>query len=102
MEENLYKSLDSTIHQPVRLQIMTFLHLAKQAKFIELKKELGITDGNLGAHLLKLEQNKFIKTSKKFIGNKPATLISITERGEKELIRYLDVLKNLIKNNESA
>jgi DNA-binding MarR family transcriptional regulator len=96
MKKDQHKSLDPVIHQPVRLQIMTFLHLAKEAKFAELKNELNITDGNLGSHLVKLEEKKYIKTNKKFIGSKPTTLVSITVTGEKRLVEYLDVLKSLI------
>lgn len=96
MEENLHKQINPTIHQPVRLQIMTFLHLAKQAKFSELKKEIGITDGNLGSHLQKLEDEKLIKIKKKFVAKKPTSVITISEKGETELMKYLDILKSLI------
>jgi DNA-binding MarR family transcriptional regulator len=95
--EKLHLQLNQVIHQPIRLQIMTFLHLAKNAKFSQLKKELGITDGNLGAHLAKLEEKKYIKIKKKIILNKPSSTISITEKGECELIGYLKVIKSFLK-----
>lgn len=97
MNESLHKLLNPVIHQPIRLQIMTFLQLAKSAKFTEIKKELGITDGNLGSHLIKLEDAKFIKVKKKFVNKKPTSLILITEKGEGALLDYLDVLRSLIK-----
>lgn len=98
MSENLHKKINSVIHQPVRLQIMTFLHMAKKANFSELKRELNITDGNLGSHLGKLEEHKFIKSKKKFVMKKPSTVVSITEKGENELIKYLAVIKSIIEN----
>lgn len=97
MNESLHKLLNTVIHQPIRLQIMTFLQLSKKAKFSELKSELGITDGNLGSHLQKLEDEKLIKVKKKFVAKKPLSLIYITEKGEEELVRYLDVLRSVIK-----
>ncbi|MFC1655692.1 transcriptional regulator [Patescibacteria group bacterium] len=96
MDENLHKQINPTIHQPVRLQIMTFLHLAKHAKFSELKRELGITDGNLGSHLQKLEDEKLITIKKKFVAKKPTSQISITSKGESELLNYMEILKSLI------
>ena len=96
MKNNTYKQIDPVIHQPVRLQLMTFLHLAKKASFSEIKKELNITDGNLGSHLVKLEAKKYIKIKKSFIFKKPTTTIIITEKGESELIRYIDLLQSLI------
>lgn len=97
MTEKTHKKIDPVIHQPVRLQLMTFLHLAKKTTFSEIKKELGITDGNLGSHLNKLEQEDYIKIKKKFILKKPTTTVEITAKGEKELIKYIDILKNLIE-----
>lgn len=96
-KKGLYKQLNLTIHQPIRLQIMTYIHLAKQATFSELKKELQITDGNLGAHLTKLEEEKLIKIKKKFILHKPISQVSITENGEEELLKYLKIIETLIK-----
>ena len=96
MKNNIYKKIDQVIHQPVRLQIMTFLHLAKKASFSEIKQELNITDGNLGAHLAKLESAKYIKIKKSFIAHKPNTTILITENGESELIKYIGLLQALI------
>ena len=90
-------NLNTTIHQPIRLQIMIFLQLAKTAKFSELKKELNITDGNLGSHLQKLEDEKLIAIKKKFVAKKPSSIISITTSGESELVKYLDVLKSIIE-----
>lgn len=97
MKKHFHKKLNQTIHQPVRLQIMTFLHLAKQAKFTELKGELGVSDGNLGSHLQKLEDEGLVKIKKKFVLKKPLSIISITSKGERELLEYLEVLKGLIK-----
>lgn len=97
MKEGFHKLLNPVIHQPVRLQIMTFLQFSKKTKFSELKRELEITDGNLGSHLQKLEDEKLIKVKKKFVTKKPLSLISITEKGEEELVKYLDVLRLVIK-----
>ena len=53
--------LDNIIHQPFRLQIMSSLialDTAEEVEFTYLRKILNLTDGNLGAHLAKLENLK--------------------------------------------
>ncbi len=97
MKKNLHSSLNPVIHQPIRLQIITYLHLSRKSNFSELKKELGITDGNLGSHLQKLEDNKLVKINKKFVDKKPTSSIGITKNGETELIQYLEVLSSIIE-----
>jgi len=55
--------LDPVIHQPARLQIMSALcQLGERARvdFSYLKDHLGLTDGNLGAHLATLEARGYI------------------------------------------
>jgi len=55
--------LDSIIHQPARLQIMSALcqlEESAQVDFTYLKDSLGLTDGNLGAHLATLEAKGYI------------------------------------------
>ena len=50
--------LDKLIHQPVRLRIMASLVTldpTDQVDFTYLRELLDVTDGNLGAHLQKLE-----------------------------------------------
>jgi len=38
------KNINKIIHQPIRLKIMTLLHMDKSMTFSELKKELEVSD----------------------------------------------------------
>ena len=70
--------LDSIIHQPVRLRTMSVLcDLAQdeEVDFTYLKKVLGVTDGNLGSHLLRLEEAGYIRVRKTFVRRKPKTYV---------------------------
>ena len=52
-------ALNEIIHQPVRLQIMAALvtlEAGNEVDFTSLRHLLEVTDGNLGAHLRKLEE----------------------------------------------
>jgi len=68
-------TLDELIHQPTRLQLMAALAALSpdsEVEFTYLRDLLGLTDGNLSAHLLRLEEAGYIRTRKTFVGRKPA------------------------------
>ena len=91
--------LDNIIHQPVRLQIMSSLVALdpdEQVDFVHLRKILNLTDGNLGAHLTKLENTGYIKIEKTFIARKPRTFISITGKGRDAFGGHTEALKQII------
>ena len=89
--------INDTIHQPLRLKIMVFLMVEKQATFPTLEKELEVTPGNLGAHLKILAREELIVIDKYFSNNKPVTKISITPRGEVEMKKYVQELKKFVE-----
>ncbi len=91
--------LNDIIHQPARLKIMAALKALdnnEQADFSFLKKLLKLTDGNLGAHLLKLEEAGYIKIEKTFIDRKPRTFIKITGKGRDAFKEHIEALKKII------
>lgn len=74
-------SLDRLIHQPARLKILAFLSLVDSADFTFLAGRIGLTMGNLSAHISKLEEAGYAAVRKDFVENRPRTMISITENG---------------------
>ncbi len=93
--------LNNIIHQPARLQIMSALMALdtnELADFTYLKKLLKLTDGNLGAHLAKLEEADYIKIEKTFIDRKPKTYIKLTDKGRDTFDEHIKVLKKIIKD----
>lgn len=92
--------LDSIIHQPVRLRIMSSLvslYAGEQVDFVYLRKILNLTDGNLGAHLKKLEDASYIRIEKTFIARKPRTFISATGKGRDAFDEHTTALKQIIE-----
>ena len=62
--------LNEIIHQPVRLRVMAALITLEQndeVDFTYLRNLLEVTDGNLGAHLAKLEEAGYIAVNKTFV-----------------------------------
>lgn len=89
------------IHQPARLQIMAALvslRSSEKADFAYLRKLLELTDGNLGAHLAKLEEAGYIKIEKAFIARKPRTFINITGKGSDAFAEHIGALKEIIES----
>ena len=95
--------LDNIIHQTVRLQIMSSLVSLDQnehVNFTYLRKLLKLTDGNLGAHLSKLEQAGYVKIDKTFVARKPKTVISATGKGRDAFDGHVTALKDIIRSKQ--
>ena len=90
----LNKAFDSRI----RIGIMSALMVNENLSFNDLKSVIDVTDGNLASHLKNLEENKFIKVQKGFIGRKTNTTYSVTKAGERAFRSHLDALEQIIKD----
>jgi DNA-binding MarR family transcriptional regulator len=91
--------LNELIHQPVRLRIMASLVTLEptdEVDFTYLRDLLEVTDGNLGAHLRKLEEAGYIKVNKVFVERKPRTYISATNEGRKVFNEHVAALEELL------
>jgi DNA-binding transcriptional ArsR family regulator len=88
--------LDPVVHGKMRLAILSLLSGVDQAEFTWLREKTGSTDGNLGAHLLKLEEAGYVAVDKRFVARKPVTLYRMTEVGRKALENYIASLKALL------
>ncbi len=96
--------LDNIIHQPVRLQIMSSLvslDQSEQVNFTYLRKLLKLTDGNLGAHLTKLEEAGYIRIEKAFVARKPCTFISATGKGRDAFAEHVNALKQIVEGSQN-
>jgi DNA-binding MarR family transcriptional regulator len=92
--------LNETIHQPVRLRIMAALvtlESGNEVDFTYLRDLLEVTDGNLGAHLRKLEEAGYIAVNKVFVERKPRTFVSVTAEGRKVFQEHVSALEAILK-----
>lgn len=95
--------LDHIIHQTVRLQIMSSLMSLDQKErvnFTTLRKLLKATDGNLGAHLNKLEQAGYIEIEKTFVARKPQTFVCATGKGRDAFAEHVAALKEIVEGSQ--
>ena len=92
--------LNETIHQPVRLRIMAALvalEPTNEVDFSYLRDLLDVTDGNLGAHLRKLEEAGYIAVNKTFVERKPRTYVAATAGGRKVFKDHVAALESILK-----
>ncbi|HOJ01310.1 MAG TPA: transcriptional regulator [Anaerolineaceae bacterium] len=89
--------VDRLIHEPARLVICTILYTVKEADFLFLLNESGLTKGNLSSHLTKLEEAGYIDIRKIFNEKKPQTLCSMTPAGRSAFEEYRKYFKKIIE-----
>lgn len=97
MDPEKFLRLDSVIHAPIRLAVLSILISVENAQFTFLKESTGTTDGNLHTHLAKLEGHGLLTVRKTFARNKPQTLYSITEKGRNAFVEYLEQMERIVK-----
>ena len=93
--------LNETIHQSVRLRIMAALVSLKpgdEVDFTYLRDLLEVTDGNLGAHLRKLEEAGYIVINKTFVERKPRSFMSATAEGRRVFQEHVNALESILKS----
>lgn len=96
MDRPQLQKIDDVIHAKARLGIMSLLMTYGESDFPFLKKKLGLSDGNLGSHLRKLEESDYVRIEKKFVDRKPKTICQTTPKGEEAYKGYIQALEQLI------
>jgi DNA-binding MarR family transcriptional regulator len=92
--------IDRIIHAPARLRIMSALMALQpgsQLDFRTLGQSLGLTDGNLGAHLQTLEEARYIQVDKSFVDRKPRTHVAITAQGRARFEDHVAALRAICR-----
>jgi len=85
-------TVDRLIHEPARLAILTNLYVVESANATYLAQQTGLTWGNLGSHLRKLEEAGYVGVVKGFNGRRPETTVALTARGREALLQYREQL----------
>ncbi len=88
--------LDRVIHEPARLTIVALLAGVKQADFLWVLTESGLTKGNLSSHLAKLETSGYVEIDKTYRGKTPLTLLRLTPEGQAAFTAYKKSLTGLL------
>ncbi|CAN5149799.1 transcriptional regulator [soil metagenome] len=99
------QGLDPVIHADARLRVMTALNTIGESDsitFPKLRDILGMTGGNLSAHLRKLEDAGYISQNKTIRGRATATYVGITPRGSAAFLEYRSTLMALLAEGSTG
>lgn len=88
--------VDRVIHEPARLLIVALLSTAREADFLFLQRETGLTKGNLSSHLGRLEEAGYLRIDKGFRGKIPQTVCSLTSEGRAAFKTYRAQMKRAV------
>ena len=92
--------LDDTVHQRVRLGILTIAHEARRVEFSYLRDNLELSAGNLSQHLGVLENAGLVTIEKGYAGKRARTWVTLTKAGRTALAEEIANLKLLISRVE--
>ncbi|NLX04334.1 MAG: transcriptional regulator [Phycisphaerae bacterium] len=93
--------LDELLCQPTRLRIMAALMALRPDEKVDfgcLRTTLDLTDGNLGAHLQKIEEAGYIRVEKTFVGRKPRTYLAVTDKGRAAFGDHVAALRRIAES----
>ena len=94
--------LDRVIHEPARLLIVALLAGVREADFLWVLRESGLTKGNLSTHLAKLEETGYLEVEKTYKGKVPLTLLRLTRQGKTAFDRYKKTLNGVLAKTAPA
>jgi DNA-binding MarR family transcriptional regulator len=86
--------LDPVFHQTVRTRLGSLLNTGP-CSFAELKARLGVTDGNLDAHLRKLSAAGYLH-SRMVVKDRVQTNYSLSPSGKRAFAAYVSGLRAII------
>lgn len=87
--------LDRLLEHRSRLGACALLAQHDALSFSRLKELLDETDGNLGAHLHKLEDQGYLTVRKEFVNRKPVSWYSLTPKGREALKAHLNAIADI-------
>ena len=94
---NGLSGLDKLLEHRSRLGACVLLAGAEAISFSSLRELLGETDGNLGAHLRKLEEAGYVNVRKEFQDRKPVTWYTLAAKGQRALKAHLGAMQSVIR-----
>lgn len=93
-------AIDRLLEHRVRLAIAVLLSRYDRLSFSRLKELTGETDGSLGAHLRRLEDDGYVTVKKEFVDRKPVSWYRLTAAGREALSGHVEALAALIRRAE--
>ncbi|MDR2498504.1 MAG: transcriptional regulator [Tannerellaceae bacterium] len=97
MSGKAFKDLDPMLHVQQRLGIVSILLSVEEADFVYIRKQTGMTAGNLSVHLDKLATAGYIHVRKFIDGKRPRTVCRLTPLGLAAFESYVEALREYLR-----
>ena len=97
MNPEPFLQLDRVIHEKGRLAIMSLLAASPQVSFTEMRDTLGMTDGNITAHVRTLHESGYISVTKAFQNGRQLTTYALTPPGRTAFTNYINLLEQIVQ-----
>jgi len=94
-------AIDRLLEHRVRLAISVLLSRYDRLSFSRLKELTGESDGSLGGHLRRLEDEGYVSVKKEFVDRKPVSWYRLATAGRRALAAHLKALDGLIRGAEA-
>lgn len=91
--------MDDLLLSKIRLGVVAELLNYDWVTFSELARTLDTTSGNLGAHLAKLVEARYVDEEKSFVNRRPLTRYRLTKRGRDAFAGHVSQLQALLKTS---
>lgn len=95
----MYKALDPLLLSQLRLAIMSYLMVVREAEFNAIKEQTKATAGNLSVQIGKLQEAGYIEVEKTYKNNYPLTLCKLTPLGVEAFEAFYTHLKSYFDQN---
>ena len=100
MNPEPFLQLDRVIHEKGRLAIMSLLAASPQLSFTEMRDTLGMTDGNITAHVRTLHESGYIAVTKAFQSGRQVTSYAMTPEGRTAFTAYINLLEQIVQQTK--
>ena len=94
--------LDRLYEHRVRFAIAVLLAQRDALSFRRLRDVLDETDGSLGSHLRRMEEEGYVAVRKEFVDRKPVSWYRLTAKGRAALQRHVEGLERLLAGFRDA
>lgn len=98
----MFKDLDPLLLSQLRLAIMSYLIVVREAEFSAIREQTGATAGNLSAQISKLQEAGYLEVEKTYKNNYPLTLCRLSPRGLAAFEAFYSDLKTYFDQNGGA
>jgi predicted ArsR family transcriptional regulator len=93
----VHDAVDDLLLSKVRLGIVATLLASEWMTFGALGEATQTTGGNLGAHLAKLVEARYVEEEKLFVARRPQSRYRLTRRGRDAFLAHVKQLQSFLK-----